>query len=159
MADSIRDLLAASGVLGHVVLPTEIEVTMSALEVAGPISDLGGGITTGAVSLAHDLSKSPIPGFDFALGLPEAGITVPFKPDTDSIDGVITLGLEPSTVVFGSSNIGFECPWLIIDDSDTAAGPGAGAPALDPPKASIDADTPSWRGILARQIDFWKERC
>jgi hypothetical protein len=253
MPDSIRDLLAASGVLGHVVLSSEIELTLTALEVAGPTGDLGGGITTGAVSLTHDLSKSPIPGFDFALGLPEPGITVPFKlrleppsdptsfkfwlqladeehalaiftfvegipgfaltgatrvvhpdgsihlqalptsdpksrprlvsrsvepgatlgpallvtgsatspasirftPDTDSTEGVIALGLEPSAVVFGSSNIGFDCPSLIIDDSETAAGPGAGAPALDPPKASIDADTPSWRGILARELDFY----
>jgi hypothetical protein len=254
MADAIRDLLATSGVLRHVVLPSEIELMLSALEVAGAAAtDPTTGVTTGNVTLAHDLSKSPIPGFDFALGSPEPGITVPFKlkvdpvveptsfkfwlqladqeralvafdfvkgvpgfaltgatrivgdegsvrleplpsadpksrprlvsrpvepgaalgpallvtgsaaspasirftPDTDSTDGVIALGLEPSTVVFGSSNIGFDCPILIIDDSETAAGPGAGAPALDPPKASIDADTPSWRGILARELDFY----
>ena len=253
MAGSIRDLLAQSPVLDQVVLTTEVDQLLSALEVTGPTQDLGGGITTGAVSLVHDLSQYPIPGFDFALTLPEPGLTVPFKlkldpavspssfrfwlqladeqhalaaftfvkgvpefaltgatkvvdsdgtvslqaipatdpaskprlvsraaeagtalgpallvtgsagatatvrftPDTDSVDGVIALGLEPSAVVFGRTTMGFECPALIIDDSQTAAAPGTGAPGLDPPIAALEADQPSWRGIIARQLSFY----
>jgi hypothetical protein len=43
----------------------------------------------------------------------------------------------------------------VIDDSETNAAAGSGAPTLDPPKASIDADTPSWKGILVRQLSFY----
>ncbi|HEY9504359.1 MAG TPA: hypothetical protein VIQ27_00195, partial [Gemmatimonadales bacterium] len=78
-----------------------------------------------------------------------------FTPDTDSTKGIVALGLEPATVVFGSSGLGFECPALVLDDSETATGPGRGVPGLDPPLASIAADTPAWRGILARQLDFY----
>ncbi|SDY88742.1 hypothetical protein [Nitrosomonas sp. Nm58] len=78
-----------------------------------------------------------------------------FTADTDSTKGVIVLGLEPRTVVFGNSKIGFDCPAVIIDDSEDAKGPGNGAPALDPPLPSISADTPSWCGILARELDFY----
>jgi hypothetical protein len=254
VADSIKTLLSDAGVLAHAVLTSEIDVMLGALEVTTPPHSEGGGIATGAVTLTHDLSRSPIPGFDFALALPPTGTDVPFKlklepaagptgfkfwlqladeqraraifkfvegvpgyaltgaqkkvnaadgsvglealpagdpnhqphlvsrsvepgaalgpallvsassdapssmrftPDLDSTEGVIALGLEPSTVVFGSSKIGFDLPALLIDDSETAKGPGAGAPGLDPPKATIDADTPSWRGILARELDFY----
>jgi hypothetical protein len=253
VAESIKDRLATSGVLNNIILPSAIDQTLSALELSGPVDVRPDGITLGAVAVTHDLSKSPVPGFDFALALPEPGITVPFKlkldpvvgptsfrfwlqladethafvvfkfvdgvpgfaltgatktvrpdgsvsldalgaadpkstpmlvsrsaeagaalgpcllisgtdgtqasmrftPDNDSTDGVIAFGLEPSTVVFGKSNIGFDLPSVIIDDSETAKGPGAGAPRLDPPKPSIDADVPAWRGILARELDFY----
>src|SRR5262249_48419241 len=78
-----------------------------------------------------------------------------FTPDTDSTDGVIAFGLEPSTVVFGASNIGVDIPALVIDDSESAKAPGAGAPGLDPPLASIPADDKAWRGILARELEFY----
>jgi hypothetical protein len=42
---------------------------------------------------------------------------------------VVALGLDPRTVVFGSSNIGFDCPAVIIDDSEEDKGPGDGAAA------------------------------
>ena len=246
-------MLARFGVLDHVVLSTEIDLLLSALEVDGALTDVGAGIRTGSVGLTHDVSKSPVPGFDFALALPSPGITIPvklklepaatptafklwlqladeqhalvvfkfakavpgfaltgarkvvapdgsvgleplpagdpkhepilvsrsteagaelgpallvsgsettpavirFTPDSDSTEGVIALGLEPSTVVFGTSSIGFDCPALILDDSETAKGPGSGAPALDPPKDAIEADTLSWRGLLARELDFY----
>ncbi len=254
MADSIKDILDKSGVLQHVILPTEIAVLLAALEpVAAPV-DQGNGISTGSVKLTQDLSKSPIPGFDFALTLP-TGVVAPapfkiklepavaptafkfwlvladqgqvrfvfkivkglagmalsgakrnvspsgdvslealplgdpkhdpvmvsrspeggaalgpalvvfgsaaapasmrFSPDTDSTDGIVAFGLEPSTVVFGSSTIGFDLSALVLDDSEQAKAVGQGAPALDPPLATISADTPSWRGILARELDFY----
>ena len=81
--------------------------------------------------------------------------SIRFTPDTDSTEGVITLGLEPPAVMFGSSGIGFHCPSIILDDSEIAKGPGNGAPGVDPPKATIDADDNGWRGILARQMDFY----
>lgn len=80
--------------------------------------------------------------------------SIRFTPDTDSTEGVVAFGLEPSTVMFGSSKIGFDCPVLVIDDSIAAKAEGNGAPSLDPPLAAIDADTESWRGILARKLDF-----
>ena len=229
MADTLRDLLARSGVLAHVVVPPEHDAMLSALEVTGPPQPLVDGISRGRVRLVHDLSKSPIPGFDFGLALPEAGITIPFKlkleppdaptafkvwlqlagkehvlaiftflegvpgcalagatkvvdldgsvrlqalpavdpdakrrlvsrspepgaalgsalliagsattlasirftPDTDSTDGIAVLGLQPSAVVFGTSSIGFDCPF-VVDDSETAAGSGRRAPGLLP---------------------------
>ncbi|WP_293902416.1 hypothetical protein [Phenylobacterium sp.] len=248
MPDSVKDVLSAAGVLQHVVLPPEIGLILAGLEVA-PGAETVGDITTGQVNLKTDLSKSPIPGFDFALALPPVVKPAPFKlklsptafqfwllladqgqatfifkfargvpglaltgaaltiaadgsqsldplpagdpnsaphlvsrggevgdalgpallisgsdgapanlrftPDTDSTRGVVALGLEPRTVVFGGSKIGFDCPAVIIDDSEDDKGPGDGAPALDPPLATIDADTPAWRGLLAREIDFY----
>jgi hypothetical protein len=254
MAKSIKEILVDSGVLAHVILPREIDHLLSSLEATGDPVNRGGGIFTGDVHLADDMSKSPIPGFDFALTLPtglvqsapykikftpEAGPTsfqfwvnladqgqahlvfkfvggvpglvltgaaktvasdgtvsleayldgdpkrtpilvsrsseagaslgsallisgsesepasIRFTPDTDSTKGVVAFGLEPSTVVFGSSKIGFECPVLVIDDSEEAKAEGDGAPSLDPPLAAIQADTLSWRGILARKLDFY----
>ncbi len=240
VADTLRDLLARSGVLAHVVLPPEPDAVLAALEVTSPPQDRGG-FNTGGVVLVHDLSKSPIPGFDFGLAVPEPGITVPFKlkleppdaptafkawlqladekhalavftfvegvpgyaltgatrvvdpdgsvrlqalpagdpnakprlvsrsvepgaalgpalliagsatspasirftPDTDSTDGIVTLGLQASTVVFGTSSVGFDCPFVVIDDSETAAGPGQGA-------RPGSAEGPDRRGIRTR---------
>jgi hypothetical protein len=247
MADSVKDVLAAAGVLQHVILPQEISLILAGLQVDS--AEVAGEIQTGLVSLITNLSKSPIPGFDFALTLPPGAKPAPYKlklgptsfqfwllladqgqatfvfkfvrgvpglvltgaalttaadgsvsldplpagdpkaapslvsrggeagdalgpalliagsgaeaaslrftPDTDSTKGVVAFGLEPRTVVFGSSNIGFDCPAVIIDDSEEDKGPGDGAPALDPPLAVIDADTPAWRGLLAREIDFY----
>jgi hypothetical protein len=249
MPESIKAIVSAAGVLKHVILSPDIDLILDGLEVSdGPV-DRGGGISTGSVTLKTDLSKSPIPGFDFALTLPpvlkpapyklkhdatsfqfwlvladqgqatflfkfvkevpglalsgaalkveadgsvsleplpaadpksapylvsrggEAGdalgpalliagsaaepASLRFTPDTDSTKGVVALGLEPRTVTFGTSRIGFDCPSVIIDDSEDAKGPGDGAPALDPPLASIAADTPAWRGILVRELDFY----
>jgi hypothetical protein len=254
VADSIKTVLAKSGVLAHVILSPDIDLLLSSLEIAAGPEDLGNGISRGSVQLTKDLSKSPIPGFDFALtaptgviapapyklklhppvnptsfqfwlvlaeqgqvrfafkfvkGLAGLGLTgakrteaadgsvslealpegdakhapvlvsrsaeaggvlgpallisgtaakpagMRFTPDTDSNEGIVAFGLEPSTVVFGSSKVGFDCPVLIIDDSETDKADGDGAPAVDPPLAVISADTPSWRGILARQLDFY----
>ena len=83
MAESIKDRLAKSGVLNNIILPSAIDLTLSALELSGPPDVRPDGITLGAVALTHDLSKSPVPGFDFALALPEPGITVPFKLKLD----------------------------------------------------------------------------
>lgn len=243
MPGSIKDILAASGVLQHVILSPPIDLILGGLTItAGPV-DGGGGISTGLVQLTPDLNKSPIPGFDFALTAPPIGAPARFKlkleptafqfwlvvadetavvfkflqgapgmaltsatrtvaadgsvslepiagatpqlvsrggeagdalgpallisgtaaepaslrftPDTDSTKGVVALGLEPTTVVFGSSKVGFDCPAIIIDDSEDDKGLGEGAPGLDPPLATIDADTPAWRGLLARELDFY----
>lgn len=78
-----------------------------------------------------------------------------FTPDTDSTEGIVALGFEPQTVVFGDTGIGFTCPALVLDDSESAKGPGQGAPGLDPPLAEIDADTLTWRGIFAREVVFY----
>jgi len=107
------------------------------------------------------VSGSSEPGAALGPALLVAGsdgapASIRFAPDTDSTEGgVVALALEPSTVVFGTSTIGFDCPAVVIDDSETDKAPGTGAPALDPPLASIDADTPAWRGILARELDFF----
>jgi len=248
MVSSIKDRIADSGALTHVAISSEIDLLLSGLEIAeGPV-DQGDDIITGKVILKTDLSKSPIPGFDFGLSLPpvvkaapfklktaadsfqfwlvlaeqeqvyfifkfldgvpgliltpakkvvaadgsvtlealpddsdaplhlackgdEAGdtlgpallvagsttesVSMRFTPDTESTKGVVALGLEPSTVVFGASGIGFDCPSIILDDSEEAKGPGHGAPGLDPLLAAITADEPAWRGLLARELDFY----
>ena len=247
---SIKDILARHHLLDHVVLSRPIDVLLSALEPTVPPAEPDPhGIIEGDVNLVDDLSKSPIPGFDFALALPSGVVApAPFKlrldppetptsfkfwlvlasqgqvhlgfkfvegvpglaltgatiisnpdgsvvlepiagsapmlvnraenpaqlgpallvsgsgseaasiritPDTSETDDVVVFGLEPPAVVFGSSRIGFHCPAIILDDSENAKGPGNGVPVVVPPKASIDADVPSWRGILARELDFY----
>ena len=89
VADTLRDLLARSGVLAHVVVPPEHDAMLSALEVTGRPQPLVDGISRGRVRLVHDLSKSPIPGFDFGLALPEAGITIPFKLKLEPPDDLL----------------------------------------------------------------------
>ncbi|WP_341729053.1 hypothetical protein [Brooklawnia sp.] len=106
------------------------------------------------------VSRSPQAGVVLGPALLVAGAAdtpanIRFTPDTSSTDGIVALGLEPPTVVFGSSKIGFDLPVLVIDDSVEAVAPGMGAPALDPPLGTIAADEPSWRGLLARQLDFY----
>lgn len=243
MADSIKDILAASGVLQQVILSPAIELILGGLTIVeGPL-DQGGGISTGRVQIRPDLNKTPIPGFDFALAAPPIGTPARYKlriapaafqfwlviadetavvfeflqgapgmaltsatrtvgadgsvtlepiagstpklvsrggeagdllgpalmiagsaaepagmrfaADTNSTKGVVAFGLEPSTVLFGSSGVGFDCPMIIVDDSEDAKGPGDGVPGIDPPLATIDADTPAWRGLLARELDFY----
>lgn len=249
---SIKDILTDKGVLSHVVLPPGIDLLLSGLEPIGPPQplDASGGIIEGEVQLSEGLSKSPLPGFDFALTLPtgvikpapfklmitptsfkfwlvlsrqgqvyagfklveripglgltgaemttdgegmvtltalpdgspgsvpmlvsrseEAGSVlapsllvsgsasspagIRFTPDTDSEEGIVAFGFDPPAVVFGGSGIGFHCPLLVMDDSVNAHGPGSGAPWVDPPLVSISADDDSWRGFLARQLDFY----
>ena len=90
-------------------------------------------------------------------------------PDTLTDDGVIELAFkssldgpgqqgmnfDPVPVVFGSSGIGFFSSGIVLDDSGTLAASGHGAPGLVPPLAAIPADTPVWRGILSRELDFF----
>src|SRR5262249_8082232 len=78
-----------------------------------------------------------------------------FTPDTDSTEGIVTVGFDPPAVVFGGSSIGFHCPTFIIDDSEQAKGPGQGISSLVPSIPRIDADEVGWRGILTRQVDFY----
>jgi len=89
-------------------------------------------------------------------GTPSAPASIRITPDTDSTDGVVTVGLDPPTVVFGTTAIGFNCSALTIDDSETAVAPqGPGAQGLDPKVTKIAADSPPWRGIVARHLDFY----
>jgi hypothetical protein len=229
-------LISKGDVLKHVTLSPQIELILEGLETVGAASDLGGGVSTGTVKLTTDLSKSPIPGFDFALAVPPIAPPAPYKlkldatsfqfwlvladagkaafvfkfikglpglvltgaeqvaeadgillrpfppgnplstpvlvsrgseqgdqlgpallisgvagqpgqmrftPDTDSAKGIVTFGLEPPTMMFGSSKIGFHCPKIILDDSDEAKGDGNGAPKLVPELATIAADDPA----------------
>jgi hypothetical protein len=250
MSEPIIEMLRRSGVLAHVILPSEIALLLSSLELTGPAENRGDGILVGQVKLREVLGEKPLPGFDFALAVPAGFVDpAPFKlklepaleptsfklwvtlakqgqiylgfqfierlpglgltgaervakpdgtvtlepiagsspmlvcrstepgseigpalliagsapapasvrltPDTDSTEGVVAFGLEPPAVVFGQSGIGFHCPAIVIDDSESAKGPGQGAPGLDPPLPSIKADAESWRGILARELDFY----
>ena len=254
MADSVYSLLAKSGVTAHVVVPDLIQTMLRALEVDGDPQPRGEGITEGAVRLVGPLGVSPIPGFDFALVVPDdlpvpyrlrlaptrqptsfmfwlklgdeshlgpyfdlvAGVPgfeltgaekttdenglisleawpegddrhtprlichspepgteltpslvisgsgsepagIRFTPDTDSTEGVVELALQPSTVVFGDSQVGFELESLTLDDSETATahfldepdtGQGPAIPSDDP------ARQPHWRGLLARGLSF-----
>lgn len=260
---TIKELLVSLGALASVVLPPEIDILLSLLEVTAAPSDPDPlwppppsdppdpRITTGWVKLNEGGQESPIPGLDFGLHVPTGsagnapfkilvedppeqgfkfwlmlskaekvyfayrflqrvaglGLTgatletstdgrvslaarsgsdaapilvcrstevgaqlapsllvvgttdspasIRFTPDTDSVEGVVAFGLEPKEVVFGGSNIGFVCPVMTIDDSGTATAPGLGAPGLDPPLDRIDADDKAWRGLLAREIDFY----
>jgi hypothetical protein len=62
---SIRDVLAESGVLAHVVLPSEIDLLLSIIEPVVPVPPPdANGIVLGDVQLDSELSKSPIRGFD-----------------------------------------------------------------------------------------------
>src|SRR5262245_38574385 len=82
---SIKDVLAKHNVLAHVVLPTPIDLLLSALDpVSPPPAPDASGIITGDVKLIDDLSKSPIPGFDFSLALPTGVVDpAPFKLKLD----------------------------------------------------------------------------
>jgi hypothetical protein len=85
-----------------------------------------------------------------------APATIRLTPDTDSTAGTVRLGLQPDTVMFGTSGIGFSLPdGLALDDSTEAAVPGQGAPELTPPLAILPADEPAWRGLLARKLTFY----
>ncbi|MDX8464597.1 hypothetical protein RFM26_02715 [Mesorhizobium sp. VK23B] len=68
---------------------------------------------------------------------------------------MISLGFDPPAVLFGNSGIGFVCDAVTLDDSVAAAAPGTGAPGIDPPKVQIEADLPGWRGLIARQLEFF----
>lgn len=106
------------------------------------------------------VSRSGTPGAELGpailiTGGPSKPATLRLVPDTSSEEGVFSIGLEPETVVFGDTGIGFTCPAFTIDDSTEHSAPGKGVPGLDPPKEKIDADDPAWRGLLARQLDFY----
>src|SRR5262249_7617856 len=63
----------------HVILSPEIDLLLTGLEISdGPV-DRGGGISTGSVTLNPAFSKSPLPGFDFALTLPPVIKPAPYK--------------------------------------------------------------------------------
>src|ERR1700730_12328109 len=99
MPDSIKAIVSAAGVLKHVILSPAIDLMLDGLEVSdGPV-DHGGGISTGSVTLKTDLSKSPIPGFDFALTLPPVLRPAPYK-----------LKLEATSFQF----------WLVLADQGQA---------------------------------------
>jgi hypothetical protein len=76
---TVKKLLADAGTLNDVVLPLELDALLSALDVDGVPVSHPGDISTGEVELVSDPSKSPLPGFDFALTLPQPGIKIPFK--------------------------------------------------------------------------------
>ncbi len=109
------------------------------------------------VSRAEEAGSQLAPSL-LIQGTPEKPASLRFTPDTDSTEGIVTVGFDTPAVVFGNSSIGFHCPALVIDDSQEHAGPGSGAPALSPPLDHIDADNKTWRGILARQLDFYLPR-
>jgi hypothetical protein len=80
-------------------------------------------------------------------------------PTDGQPDGLIQLGLDPPTVLLGSSGFGLELSdgfW--IDESTSMAPPGQtiidGRPAVPPP-ASDDA---TWRGLAARKSRFFIPR-
>jgi len=73
---TIKDVLATSGVLKHVIVPPEISILLEALEPRGDPEVKGPGITVGEVILNGNVAKSPIPGFNLALQLP----TEPVEP-------------------------------------------------------------------------------
>ncbi|MGE0457073.1 MAG: hypothetical protein AB7O56_02590 [Bauldia sp.] len=132
-----------------------------ALKGAKIVTDADGSVRLEATGAAPILvSRSEEAAAELGPALLVAGsATTPARiritPDTDSTEGVVAFGLEPPVVLFGDSGIGFHCPSIILDDSEVAKGPGNGAPGVDPPKEQIAADEPAWRGLLARQIDFY----
>jgi len=95
---SIRSILQDHGLLNHVVLSGELDTLLSSLTPTAPPDELTPGIFTGEVEIDLDQNKSPLPGFDFQLGLPtdQAG-SVPFK-----------LKIEPTAFWF----------WLILSKDD-----------------------------------------
>ena len=137
VADTLRDLLARSGVLAHAVLPPEPDAVLAALEVSSAPQDLGGGISTGGVVLVHELSKSPIPGFDFGLAIPEPGITIPFK-----------LKLEPPDAASPRP-----CTAVILDGSRPVRRPSGsiGASPEAAPRAASDSCRVRTSGIVPRR--------
>jgi hypothetical protein len=78
MGESMRDRLAASGVLHHVVLPTEIDLLLGELETdgAGPFAALD---STGRVTPATTVGQRPLPGIDLALALPPTGESLGYR--------------------------------------------------------------------------------
>src|SRR5689334_6741580 len=87
----IKDFLASKGVLSHVILPPAIDILLQALDTVVAPLDQGGGIYLGSVKLVKDLSKSPIPGFDFNLALPTGVVDpAPCKVKLEPAVGVPT---------------------------------------------------------------------
>jgi hypothetical protein len=249
MADTLKSFLATKGVLARVALDTPGELLLRMLKIeAEPTLQPGPDqIYTGSVSLNDNFGDSPLPGFDFSLGVPTGVVDpAPFKlliepsafrlwvvlaqqgdvflgyrflerlpgmaltaaevvepepgrkelkqkpgarpmlvsrseepgsklapsllvkakagepteirftPDTDSTEGVVSFGLEPDAILFGGSGIGFRCPAITIDDSTVARAPGPkGAPGVRPPRAEIEPDKEIWRGLVARELEFF----
>lgn len=129
---------------------------------ARPDTDANGVVTlTPLPSKPALVSKSAEPGAALGPALlisatPDAPAAMRLTPDTDSTAGIIALGLQPDTVMFGNSGIGFSLPdGLVLDDSVAAAAPGQGAPGLIPPLPALPADAPPWRGLLARRLTFY----
>jgi len=75
-------------------------------------------------------------------------------PNVGEPDGVVTLQLEPSTVLIGDTGFGIELPdGLTLDDSDTAVAPGS--VVLLGETLTTPADSPIWRGIAVRRAKFY----
>lgn len=98
--------------------------------------------------------RSPETGAELGPALLVSGAagspaTLRFTPDTDSTEGVVSMGFDPPEVLFGNSGIGFSCPTLVLDDSEHAIPPGT------LPAGTKGPEEAPWRGLLAREVEFF----
>jgi hypothetical protein len=87
------------------------------------------------------------------------------SPSLAGPDAILTLGLEPPTVLLGDSGFGLELPaWpaaedparvapIALDDSEEAAVPGR--TLIDGNPVELAADLPEWRGLLIRHARLY----
>jgi hypothetical protein len=90
-------------------------------------------------------------------GMAGAEATMRLVPTDGQPGGLVTLGLDPPAVLLGSSGFGLELPdGVTIDESATEVAPGQTVIAGH--VRQIDADIPSWRGLVARRARFFVPR-
>jgi hypothetical protein len=75
-------------------------------------------------------------------------------PSRDGPDGLLVLGLTPSTVLLGGTGFGLEITDGIAFD-DTGDAVPAGKTLIDGEEISTPADNPAWRGIAVRNARFY----
>ncbi|MCU1226575.1 MAG: hypothetical protein JWQ42_4668 [Edaphobacter sp.] len=87
-------------------------------------------------------------------GKANGSVEVLLSPNKDAPDDVIVLGLEPSTVLLGTTGFGLELTsGVAFDDADDAVPPDK--TMIDGAVIDTPADQPPWRGIAVRTARFF----
>lgn len=84
-------------------------------------------------------------------------ISLRLSPRSEAPDDVITLQLQPTTVLVGQSGFGLELPQGLVLDLAEDAAPAAGARVNGQPLAT-PADIPAWRGLALNAARLYLPR-
>ena len=86
-----------------------------------------------------------------------ASLEVKPRLGEETVEGIVTIQLDPPYVAFGSTGFGLGLPnGIILDDSDTEKPPPAHD--ADGNVVASDSDTASWRGIAIRDAQLFIPR-